>query len=132
MKWIGTAAALFCCLELVSCGGSSSPASSPVSATPVTSGTPAPSGSSSVAIVMNAATLGAKAFNPDTITVAIGTSLMWTNTDTISHTSTGDAGGWNSGVLVPGATFSVNFPTSGTYTYHCSIHPDMVGTVMVQ
>jgi plastocyanin len=81
---------------------------------------------------MNAATLGAKAFNPDTITVAIGTSLMWTNTDTITHTSTGDAGGWNSGVIAPGSTFSVNFPTAGTYTYHCSIHPDMVGTVMVQ
>jgi plastocyanin len=132
MKFSGMAVALFCCLELVSCGGSSSPASSPVSATPVTSGTPVPSGSSSVAIVMNAATLGAKAFNPDTITVAIGTSLMWTNTDTIAHTSTGDAGGWNSGVIGPGGTFSANFPTSGTYTYHCSIHPDMVGTVVVQ
>jgi plastocyanin len=132
MKWIGMAAAFVCCLELVSCGGSSSPASSPVSATPVTSGTPVPSGSSSVAIVMNAATLAAKAFNPNPITVAIGTSVTWTNTDAIAHTSTGDAGGWNSGVIAPGATFSVNFPTAGTYTYHCSIHPDMVGTMVVQ
>ena len=103
MKWIGMAAALFCCLELVSCGGSSSPASSPVSATPVTSGTtPVPSGPSGVAIVMNAATLAAKAFNPNPITVAIGTSVTWTNTDAIAHTSTGDAGGWNSGVIAAG------------------------------
>jgi plastocyanin len=132
MKWIGMSAALFCCLGFVGCG-SSSPGSSPVSATPVTSGTPpAASGSSGVAIVMNAATLAARAFNPNPITVAVGTSVTWTNTDTIAHTSTGDAGGWNSGVINPGTTFNVNFSTPGTYTYHCSIHPDMVGTVVVQ
>jgi plastocyanin len=85
-----------------------------------------------VAIVMNAATLGAKAFNPNPLTVAIGTSVTWTNTDTITHTSTADAGGWNSGVIAPGTTFSVSFPTSGTFTYHCTIHPDMVGSVVVQ
>jgi plastocyanin len=131
MKWIGMATALFCCLEFVGCGGSST--SSPVSATPVTSGTtPVVSGSSSVAIVMNAETLGAKAFNPNPITVAVGASVTWTNTDIIAHTSTGDAGAWNSGVMAPGATFSAKFPVAGTYTYHCSIHPNMIGTVVAQ
>jgi plastocyanin len=125
------AAALFCCLELIGCGGSST--ASPVSATPVTAGTSsAPSGSSSVAIVMNAMTLGAKAFNPNPITVAVGTSITWTNTDAITHTSTADAGAWSSGLIPPGTTFTASFPTAGTYTYHCTIHPGMVGTVIAQ
>jgi plastocyanin len=39
---------------------------------------------------------------------------------------------WDSGSVAPGGTFSMTFPTAGTFPYHCGIHPNMVGTVTVQ
>src|SRR5215471_8383362 len=86
----------------IACGGSdSTPAPSP---TPVPNGTP-------VTIPKGAEFLGNQAYSPDQITVAVGASVTWTNTDTIAHTSTSDTNGWNSGNIVPGGQFSVAFPT---------------------
>ena len=70
-------------------------------------------------------------FNPSSITVAAGNSITWTNAGTVSHTTTADSGAWNSGPLRPGASFSQTFNTAGTFSYHCMIHPTMVGTVTV-
>jgi plastocyanin len=67
-----------------------------------------------------------------TTCVAIGTVVTWTNSDAESHTTTADAGGWNSGVIAPRATFPVTLNTAGTFAYHCSIHPGMVGRVTVR
>jgi plastocyanin len=64
--------------------------------------------------------------------VAVGTTVTWTNNDTTAHTSTADNGQWSSGSLAPGQSFSTMMSTSGTFTYHCTIHPGMVGTVTVQ
>ncbi len=58
--------------------------------------------------------------------------MTWKNTDSVAHTSTSDTPGWDSGIVNPGAQFSIGFPTAGTYTYHCAIHPGMVGTVVVR
>jgi len=52
--------------------------------------------------------------------------------DTTSHTSTADGGDWRSGTIAPGGTFTTTLQTAGTFTYHCTIHPGMVGTVTVQ
>jgi plastocyanin len=110
----------------VGCGSNS-----PSPATP--SPAPAPGGpSASVAIPMGASTLGNKAFSPDDLDIAAGTSVTWKNTDSVAHTSTSDANGWNSGTVAPGGQFSVAFPTAGTFPYHCAIHPGMVGTVVVR
>jgi plastocyanin len=54
------------------------------------------------------------------------------NNDTTTHTSTGSNGAWDSGSIAPGASFSRTFPAAGSFTYHCTIHPGMVGTVTVQ
>jgi plastocyanin len=54
------------------------------------------------------------------------------NNDSIAHTATANDSSWDSGTLAPGASFSRTFPTSGTFQYRCSIHPNMVGTVTVQ
>jgi len=116
------------------CGGSYS-SSTPASPTPspAPAPTPAPGGtSSSVAIPVGAASLGTSAFMPDQLNVAAGTAVTWTNTDSVSHTSTSDAAGWDSGIVAPGGQFSVAFQTAGTYSYHCAIHPGMVGTVVVR
>jgi plastocyanin len=58
--------------------------------------------------------------------------VTWVNTDTVSHTSTSNASGWDSGIIAPGRQFSSTFTTTGTFPYHCAIHPGMVGTVVVR
>ena len=110
----------------IGCGGGDS------SPTPAPSQTPSPSGGSAITIPMGASTLGRAAYNPADLNVSVGTSVTWTNADVVSHTSTADANGWNSGVIAPGGQFSFAFPTAGTFSYHCAIHPGMVGTVVVR
>jgi plastocyanin len=114
-------------------GNDSSPApTAPASPTPAPVSTPASGGSSSVSIPVGAAALGTAAFAPDDLTVDAGTTVTWTNTDSIAHTSTSDALGWDSGIVAPGGRFSRSFQTAGTFRYHCAIHPGMVGTVVVR
>jgi plastocyanin len=81
---------------------------------------------------VGAAALGTAAFAPDALTVDAGTTVTWTNTDSVAHTSTSDVSGWDSGIVAPGGQFSRSFQTAGTYQYHCAIHPGMVGTVVVR
>jgi plastocyanin len=73
------------------------------------------------------------AFDPATVHVKSGGSVAWVNCEPTAtpHTSTSDAGAWNSGSLAPGAAFSRTFPTVGTFPYHCDIHPSMKATVIV-
>ena len=72
------------------------------------------------------------AFSPSTITVAVGTTLKWTNLDNVGHTVTSTTSLFSSGTLNQSGTFSFTFSTAGTYNYKCSIHPTMTGTVIVQ
>jgi plastocyanin len=71
------------------------------------------------------------AFNPQTITVPAGTTLTWMNYDTVSHTMTSDNGTFDSGSIKSGGQFSYQFSRSGIYKYHCKIHPNMKGTIIV-
>lgn len=73
------------------------------------------------------------AFSPANITVKKGTTVTWTNQDSIAHTVTETDGktGPNSGDLAKGKSYSFTFDTVGTFKYHCTVHPDMVGTVTV-
>jgi len=48
------------------------------------------------------------------------------NTDSIAHTSTSDARGFDSGIVAPRGQFSFTFQDAGTFTYHCAIHPGIV------
>ncbi|HTH01838.1 MAG TPA: cupredoxin domain-containing protein [Vicinamibacterales bacterium] len=114
-------------LLATACGGGYS-GPSPV---PMPSPTP-PAGSTPITIPTGASTLGNRAFNPAELDVAVGTTVTWTNTDSTAHTTTSDGAGWNSGTLQPRAQFSTTFSNAGTFRYHCSIHPDMVGTVVVR
>ena len=94
---------------------------------------PAPNGSSSaVTIPMNAEVLGDRAYVPGVVTVAVGNTVTWMNTDSVSHTSTSDPTGWDSGIVAPGAAFSRSFQSAGSFRYHCAIHPGMIGTVVVR
>lgn len=104
-----------------SCGGSSN--STPTSPTPA-NGTP-------VSIVSGAEFLTTTAYSPNPLNVSAGTTVTWTNNDSTTHTATSDGGAFN-GTLAPRAQFSFTFQNKGTFTYHCSLHPNMIGTVNVQ
>jgi plastocyanin len=71
-------------------------------------------------------------FEPATVTVSVGDTVTWRNTDDVPHTSTSDDGAWDSGALAPGEEFSFTFEEAGTYPYFCEFHPGMEGTVVVQ
>ena len=71
------------------------------------------------------------AFSPAAVTVKAGSTVVWTNDDSIQHDVTFDGGGIASSTLNQNDTFSHTFPTAGTYHYICSIHPFMHGTVIV-
>ena len=125
LRFVAVAALM---MSAIGCSGYSSP-SSPSSAP---STTPTPGGaSSSVAIAKGAESLGNRAYTPDNLSVAVGSTVTWMNTDTVAHTTTSDASGWNSGSLPAGGQFAFTFQTPGTYTYRCTIHPGMVGVVSV-
>jgi LPXTG-motif cell wall-anchored protein len=70
-------------------------------------------------------------FDPDQLSVAPGTTVTWVNEGQAPHTTTADDGTWDSGTLQPGEDFSFTFDQPGTYTYHCSIHPEMTASVKV-
>ncbi len=92
-------------------------------------------GESHVSIISGAgANLSSPGYSPPTITVVLGVNntVVWTNDDTVPHTVTADDGSFSSGNMNPGDTFSFTFATPGTYTYHCSYHYWMKGTVIVK
>jgi plastocyanin len=75
------------------------------------------------------------AFSPKVITVPVGTTVHWTNTDSVEHTVTSDDGssdGPNSQQLATGDTYEFKFNKAGTYKYHCAVHPEMTATVIVK
>src|SRR5579872_4869188 len=79
-------------------------------------------------------------FTPNTLSVAQGTTVTWTNHGRASHTVTADGGAFDSSptcttggsCLSPGQAFSFTFAAPGTYTYHCRIHTFMHGTIVVK
>jgi plastocyanin len=71
-------------------------------------------------------------FSPGTITVAINSTVTWTNNDGVAHTVTSTTPGlFDSGSLASGKTFSYTFSVAGTYAYKCSFHSSMLGTIIV-
>lgn len=72
------------------------------------------------------------AFNPTTLTVAVNTTVKWTNKDGVTHTVTSDSSLFNSGNIASNGTYSHQFTTKGTYPYHCTVHSMMTAKVVVQ
>lgn len=71
------------------------------------------------------------AFQPDSITVGPGTTVIWTNYDNDQHTATSTEEIFDSGLLEEGETFEYTFEEPGTYEYFCRPHPFMTGEVIV-
>jgi amicyanin len=71
-------------------------------------------------------------FGPEDLTVAVGTTVTWTNRDDIPHTVVSTTGAFKSKVLDTDEKFSFTFTKAGTWDYFCSVHPKMTGKVIVQ
>src|SRR5262249_27871012 len=71
------------------------------------------------------------AFDPPSLDVAAGDTVVWRNDDAAPHTVTADDGSFDSGIFDPGSTFSWTFDSAGAFAYHCNVHPQMTGTIVV-
>jgi plastocyanin len=99
---------------------------SPQTTTPTTQ---APAGGSNSIAIKNFA------FNPATLTIKTGTTVTWMNQDGAVHQIASEAGtpvAFTSDSLANGASYQFTFTQPGTYTYHCTVHPSMKGTIIVQ
>ncbi len=72
------------------------------------------------------------AYTPATITVKKGTTVTWTNQDSMQHDVSADGGAFKSELLAKDESFSFTFDEVGTFKYHCTPHPNMIGTVIVE
>jgi plastocyanin len=79
-----------------------------------------------------AVSISGLAFHPATVTVNVGDTVTWTNNDGVSHTATADGGSFDTGTIGNGSSASETFNTAGTFAYHCSVHPTMQGSVVVE
>lgn len=110
-------------LAIAACSGSATPAPSAQPSAAQSAAAPAAGG--------GAVSIANFAFAPASMTVAVGTTVTWTNTDSTNHTVTADDGSFKSDKLGTGTTFSQTFTKAGTFAYHCSIHSSMTGTITV-
>jgi plastocyanin len=71
-------------------------------------------------------------FGPQAITVHVGTTVTWTNSDDTPHTAVSTDGVFKSKVMDTDEKFSYTLTKAGTYSYYCSVHPKMTGQVVVK
>jgi plastocyanin len=70
------------------------------------------------------------AFHPPTLTVAKGSQVTFSNSSKVTHTAT-RGGAFDTGFIKPGKSVTVRFKQTGTFAYHCTIHPEMHGRIVV-
>lgn len=78
-------------------------------------------------------TIAQYAYGPGTLTVRVGDTVSWTNHDQASHdvATTSAPASFRSPLLGPGQSWSFRFTQPGTYSYYCTVHPDMKAQVVV-
>ncbi|MGH9410630.1 MAG: cupredoxin domain-containing protein [Vicinamibacterales bacterium] len=107
------------------CGGGGGSTSASTTPTAPTTGP----GSAAVVVAIVGSS-GNQAFNPNPVTASAGESLTFSNHDTTEHHIVLDDGSVDLGVLAPGTTSrAVNITSTAAVTYHCLIHPSMVGSI---
>ena len=126
IHWIGTMVSLLSMVAISSYGQAGSPA--PMSSAADAPASPAP------AVTVGAAAISIKSFmySPDRLTVSVGTTVTWKNQDDEAHTVRGADALIRSNALDQDDTYSVKFDKPGTYSYGCSLHPTMHGTIVVK
>ena len=71
-------------------------------------------------------------FEPTALTITVGTTVHWKNLDPEPHTVRGVDTNFRSDPLDQNDSFAHKFDQPGTYRYVCSIHPQMLGTIVVK
>ena len=71
-------------------------------------------------------------FQPATLTVRLGDSIVWVNKDPFPHTATATTGGFDSAQIPPGGSWKYRPPKKGEMAYVCSLHPTMKAVVTVK
>jgi len=79
-----------------------------------------------------AATIRSFAFSPATIQASVGATVTWKNEDQVAHTVTSRDGSISSPLIEPGQSWSYTFTKAGTFSYTCTPHPFMSGTVVAK
>jgi plastocyanin len=118
-----SAAALVLLLAFTASCKSNAPSTNP----PIQSGS-----GSSIRIQGDAYQNGDAAFSPLQLNTTVGTTVIWTNADSVTHASVSDSALWSAPTIAPNGTFSFTFTTAGSYPYKCTLHPQMTGTVIVR
>jgi plastocyanin len=72
------------------------------------------------------------AFSPSKVTIRKGDTVQFVNRDKIKHTATADDGGFDTGLLGQDVSKDVVFKDEGTFTFFCTPHPGMTGTIVVE
>jgi plastocyanin len=91
--------------------------------------TPSPATAADVTITILGMN-GSNSYSPSAAAVKVGQTVAWRNSDSIAHTATGT--GFDTGAIAGGTTSApIRVTAAGTITYHCSIHPTMVGSLNV-
>jgi len=74
---------------------------------------------------------GNNSYSPNPSEVKVGEVVTWVNEDSAIHTATSTDGTFDSDILRRGQTYNYTFDSVGEYSYFCTLHPDMVGRVIV-
>ena len=98
--------------------------------TPTTPSSGSPGGPS-ISIVAGAIGLTTTAYSPNPQTISRGSTVTFVNNDSAPHTAT-SGGVFDTGVISAGGRASVTLQNTGSFTYRCTLHPNMIGTLVVQ
>ncbi|MFA6255936.1 MAG: cupredoxin family copper-binding protein [Candidatus Absconditabacterales bacterium] len=134
-------------LVIAGCGQSTTPivqtSTTPTTTTTTTQQTPTPTTTTTTTpksaptpttnvITSKSISIANFQFSPASTEISVGGTIHRTNNDSVPHLVVADDGSFQSATLQPGDSFSHTFAQAGTFTYHCSIHPSMQGTVTVK
>lgn len=72
------------------------------------------------------------AFSPASLTVNVGDTVTWINMDSVGHSATADDNSFDTDILSQNQSKDITFSKAGTFSYHCKVHPNMHGTIVVK
>jgi plastocyanin len=106
-------------IVIAGCTSSSSPSPSPVNSAVTSTAS------------QNSIAIQNYAFNPSTLTIQKGANVTWKNEDSVQHDVVSDSSAFSSPLLSKGETYTHQFNSSGSFSYHCNPHSYMKGTIIV-
>jgi plastocyanin len=118
------------------CSGGKGNSYSPAAPTPTPSSSPAPTptpGAAVADVVISIVGMnGDLSYSPNPAAIMVGQTVAWKNVDSVPHTASANAGGFDTGTLAAGVTSrAITMTAAGTFGYHCAIHGSMTGTLTV-